>query len=171
LVVHADLYHGPFEAYHFLATGSQTWDIAATLTVAAGRNGPVLDLGCGRGRLIRALLAAGHQVTAVDTSAAALRHLAPAEGLTVVEADALDQGSLPERAYGAVVVEDLSVNMFATEPALARFLRVVDRLLAPGGALSLPVLAPESPAGYARTRGLTAVVHDGTAEVLTILRA
>ncbi|MFI5934508.1 class I SAM-dependent methyltransferase [Actinoplanes sp. NPDC051494] len=132
LTVHPDPYHGPFEAYHFLATGAQTWDVDATLAVAAGRPGPVLDLGCGRGRLATALVAAGHEVTAVDTAAASLRHLRPAPGLTVVEGDALRPGTLPDHAYATVVVGDLSVNMFAGREELGVLFGAVDRLLAPG---------------------------------------
>jgi SAM-dependent methyltransferase len=155
--VHPDPYSGPFEAYHHHATGTQTWDVAAIEAVARETGGRVLDVGCGRGRLALALASAGHDVTAVDTSEPAiarLRELA-AGRIEVLAGDVTDPALLPARRFGLAALADLSINLFDTDEAVTSLFAAVERVLAPGGRLCLPVLS--SVDQFARLRGMTGV--------------
>ena len=58
------------------ARGDDDPDVAFLLAFAARTGGPVLDLGCGAGRFLVPLAAAGYAVTGVDTSAAMLAQAA-----------------------------------------------------------------------------------------------
>ncbi len=49
--------------------------------------GPVLEVGCGRGRLLRPLAERGHQVTGVDYSGEMARHAAQESGQPVLQGD------------------------------------------------------------------------------------
>lgn len=58
--------------YYDLTHADLTADIDTILTLARQADGPVLELGCGSGRLLLPLARAGHMVTGVDNSAAML---------------------------------------------------------------------------------------------------
>lgn len=68
--------------------------------------GPVLDLACGSGRHVRLLLAADHNVVAVDREVSGLADLRGNPRLEIVQAD-LEDGSpwpLPGRRFAGIVV-------------------------------------------------------------------
>jgi SAM-dependent methyltransferase len=90
--------------------------------------GPTLDLGCGPGRLVQALLARGIDALGVDTSRSALG-LARARGSAVVRRDLFDR--LPgEGLWHHALLADGNIGIGGRpERLLAR----VARLLAPGG--------------------------------------
>lgn len=89
----------------------------------AAHGGPVLDLGCGAGDLLRLLVARGADARGVDSDAESVR-LAVAQGLTVEEGDALevlaaeDPGSLGVLVL-VQVVEHLSPQRLVELVALA----------------------------------------------------
>lgn len=58
--------------YYDLTHADLTADLPLILALAAAEAGPVLELGCGSGRVLLPLLHAGHTVTGVDASAAML---------------------------------------------------------------------------------------------------
>ncbi len=58
--------------YYDLTHADLTADVPFILTLAQQTKGPVLELGCGSGRLLLPLAQAGHAVTGLDTSAAML---------------------------------------------------------------------------------------------------
>ncbi|MEM7115516.1 MAG: class I SAM-dependent methyltransferase [Chloroflexota bacterium] len=59
-------------SYYDLTHDALVEDVALILELAAQVEGPVLELGCGTGRLLRPLSRANHQVTGVDNSLAML---------------------------------------------------------------------------------------------------
>ena len=69
----------------------------------AARGGPVLDLGCGAGDMLRLLAARGVDARGVDSDAESVR-LAVAQGLTVEEGDALEVLSAQDAGSVAVLV-------------------------------------------------------------------
>jgi SAM-dependent methyltransferase len=82
--------------YYDLSHATLTADIGFVLTLASQANGPILELGCGTGRLLLPLARAGYTVTGLDNSPAMLayaqRHLgheteAVQHRVTLVEAD------------------------------------------------------------------------------------
>jgi SAM-dependent methyltransferase len=100
---------------------------AAGYVLAAVPDGSdVLELGCGAGRLTRALTDAGHHVVAVDESPAMLDRVPADAERVLADAAALDLG----RSFPAVLLASYLVN----DPDRgAAFLAVAARHLAPGG--------------------------------------
>lgn len=119
--------------------------------------GPVLDAGCGPGRLGAALLARGTVCLGVDLDPEAVR-TARRRGLPCVQADVL--GPLPAPgAWGTVLLADGNLGLGGDPVALLDRCR---RLLAPGGRVlvDLEQLAPGTHPGPA----VLAVAHPHGAE-------
>jgi SAM-dependent methyltransferase len=168
IAVHPDPYTGPFEAYHHRATGDTTWDLAALIEAAGPPPATVLDLGCGRGRLTMPLARAGHVVTGIDTSHAALAHLttslaaeAPeATGrVNIINGDAIEPGVLPEKHFDLIALADLTINIFDTDDAVRALANRARELLVAGGVLCFPVLRQAALAYLMRRNGVTAVPY------------
>jgi SAM-dependent methyltransferase len=164
ITLHADPYTGPFEAHYHQVSRTQTWDVGAISAIVDAEGGPVLDLGCGWGRLAMRLARDGHHVTAVDASVPALerlrRHIAAdpslAERIDVVRGDIADAELLPPRRFRVVAVGDLSVNIFTTDAAIGRLLEAARRAMTDDGCLCLPVLDEESLDQVTGRRGMSA---------------
>jgi SAM-dependent methyltransferase len=104
--------------------------------------GPVLELACGTGRLLRALAEDGHDVTGLDLSKAMLalarEHAAGApaevrERIRLVKGDMADFAL--ETRFALVIVADNSFRELETREDLVRCLRCVRGHLRPGGRL------------------------------------
>jgi len=90
--------------------------------------GPVLDVGCGPGRMVRAALDAGLPALGIDVSAAAVRRCR-ADGIPVLRRDVF--GPVPRPGtWGAALLFDGNVGIGGDVPALLARLR---DLLAPDG--------------------------------------
>lgn len=82
---------------------------AVDRSALARTQGPVLDVGCGPGRMVRAALLAGRPALGVDVSAAAVRR-ATATGLPVLHRSVFD--ALPrEGGWGAVLLLDGNIGI------------------------------------------------------------
>jgi len=131
--------------------GGASDDVDWAVSLAAGIDEQVADLGCGTGRLSLPLALAGRRVIALDRAPAMLTQLrrklraeAPAirRRVTVLKADlrTLDQ-SLPVHAVGLAV---LGYNTFAslmTSTEQQRCLLGLQAALRPGGALTIATAA------------------------------
>jgi SAM-dependent methyltransferase len=114
---------------------------------------PVLDVGCGPGRLVAALAAAGRVALGVDPSPAAVGE-AHRRGAPVLRRSVF--GPLPgERRWGAVLLLDGNIGI-GGDPAT--LLRRAGELLRPGGHLVAEVEGPG-----AGTEALTVRVEAGNA--------
>lgn len=92
--------------------------------------GPVLDVGCGSGRLARALALRGHQVLGLDLSPAMLDAAAADAPRTLdLELGAIEEARLPRHSFGLVVV---CATASYLEPPLAA-VESIGELVAPGG--------------------------------------
>ncbi|MFF0300523.1 methyltransferase domain-containing protein [Streptomyces sp. NPDC004562] len=159
-----DVYEDPFEPYLYQQTTEKTWDTDHFTAIARQRGGPVLDIGCGRGRVALALAAAGLPTTAVDSSRAATtalrshltRHTELAGLIRLVHSDVLDPATGLGSGFPVATLGDTAVNMFADHRALTGFLTRVRGLLAPHGVFCLPVLTEQALATYARRNGVLA---------------
>ncbi|MCX7623853.1 MAG: class I SAM-dependent methyltransferase [Thermomicrobium sp.] len=123
-------------------------DVDLYLAFAQRSGGPILEVGCGTGRLLVPLARAGYEVHGVDRSPAMLaraRERVTREGLERVRlyrADMVELGELPAGTYRLAIV---ALNGFLHLPdrrAQQRALGELHRVLATGGLLLLDVLHP-----------------------------
>jgi SAM-dependent methyltransferase len=126
-------------------------DVAFYAEQCAGEREPVLELGCGTGRVTLPLVRAGHTVAGVDVSAAMLARLrakadatlAPGERarLTWHQADMAD-ADLGAR-FARVLCPYSAFTYLVEADRRARALANVRRHLAPGGLFVLDVFVPD----------------------------
>jgi SAM-dependent methyltransferase len=84
-------------------------DEAILIDAAIPAAAPILELGCGVGRVTRHLVARGHPVTGVDNSDAMLAHAAELSGVETVLAD-IATLDLSPRTWPAVILASRLVN-------------------------------------------------------------
>ncbi|GIJ46829.1 hypothetical protein Val02_37150 [Virgisporangium aliadipatigenens] len=150
-------------------SGGPPWEIGgpqpAFAPVLAGEvRGPrVLDLGCGTGELALALARRGFEVTGVDISQVAVgraRAKAAAEGLGVrFEARDATALSPQDGPFDSMFDSGLLHNLDRFGGA-ARYLALLPRLAAPGGALFLLAIAPEAEQGWGLSEGYLRAAFD-----------
>lgn len=109
--------------------------------------GPALDLGCGPGRLTRALLARGLDCLGVDVAPVAVA-LARVGGAPVLHASAFDD-VLDDTRWGTVLLADGNIGIGGDPGALLSRCR---RLLAPAGRVLVEVEPPSARSRAARVR-------------------
>lgn len=125
-------------------------DVAFYLAAAQHCGGPILELGCGDGRLTIPLARAGYATAGIDVSHPMLtrcrRRLAAerpavAERVSLLEADAtaLDLG---DARFPLIVIPFNVLILMAERPRQRALLDVAARHLAPGGRVVLDVMNP-----------------------------
>jgi SAM-dependent methyltransferase len=123
-------------------------DLPLVEAYAQRTGGPLLELGCGTGRLLVALATAGYAVTGVDSSAEMLRIArAKAEAAGVLRQVTLVQGdyadaSLPGTYRLALVMMNTFLHL-TTQADQLRALRHWRQHLSPGGLLLIDVFNPD----------------------------
>ena len=131
------------------ATGPTEGDIEFFLRLAAERGGPVLEIGCGTGRVAGALAAAGFETVGIDRSAPMLRlaeerrAAAPPEvagRLTFVEGD-MTTFHL-DRTFPLIVAPSRVFQFALTSDDQRAALRAFREHLAPDGRLVLDLFDP-----------------------------
>lgn len=130
-------------AWHDAECGSYQADLPLWRELAAEAHGPVLDLGCGSGRVALDLAARGHQVTGVDSEAAlvgALRYRAAGLPLRAETADArsLSLG----RRFALAIAPMQVVQLMGARSGRAGLLAAAQRHLEPGGLFALALADP-----------------------------
>ncbi|HWH45586.1 MAG TPA: class I SAM-dependent methyltransferase [Thermoleophilaceae bacterium] len=129
--------------WHDVECAAYGADLPLWRELAAAADGPVLDLGCGTGRVALDLAAAGHEVTGVDSDPDLVRALAArarARGLRV-RAHALDARSLALDPGFALAIAPMQVVQLlgGREGRIAALASV--RALLPRGAVFAAALA------------------------------
>jgi SAM-dependent methyltransferase len=147
------------EAYDAFVASDGRDDIDAWIALARASDDPVLELGCGTGRLLLPLAAAGIDVEGLDAAPAMLavcRREAASRGLSVTlhEADMSDF-SLPRR-FGFVFCAAGSLSLLAEPGVLERALGAIRRACRPGARVAFELDAPTPP----RPTGEERIVRD-----------
>ncbi|TDW30723.1 class I SAM-dependent methyltransferase [Cryobacterium psychrophilum] len=120
---------------------------ATDLSLLAGAASPVLDIGCGPGRMVRAATTLGLSAVGVDVSVTAVR-IAIAAGLTVLNRSVFDPIPL-EGTWETLLLVDGNIGIGGDPRAL---MRRCAALLASGGLLVIEVSAdPDHELSYEGT--------------------
>jgi SAM-dependent methyltransferase len=136
--------------YYDLEHGDISVDVPLYLDFARRSGGPILELGCGTGRLLVPLAQAGYEVVGLDRSAAMLARAKArlaAAGLsnrvTLIQADITDFHL--DQSFG-LALSALNTFMHLTDQAdQIAALTCVRRHLRPGGLLILDLPGPSEP--------------------------
>jgi len=137
------------EAWDALRGDTSGWeDRAFFLDVIRERGEPVLDVGCGTGRLLLDYLGLGIDIDGVDNSAEMLaicRRKAARDGLapTLYE-QPMEDLDLPRR-YATIVVPSSSFQLVIDPADAVAALAGLRRHLEPGGTLAMPFIAMDAP--------------------------
>jgi SAM-dependent methyltransferase len=132
--------------WHDVECGGYEADLELWRSLAADAGGPVLEIGCGTGRVALDLAARGFEVAALDSEAALVRALdsrARARGLAVDAAvgDARSL-SLPRRDFALVVAPMQVVQLMGGSAGRSRMLAAVRAHLREGGRFAAALADP-----------------------------
>jgi SAM-dependent methyltransferase len=138
--------------WHDVECGGYDADLPLWERLAGEASGPVLELGCGTGRVALHLARRGHEVIGLDRDpelVESLRQRADGLPLEAVLADARDPG--PRREVGLVLAPMQLLQLLGQPDERARCLRAGAVLLAPGGRFAAAIVErlPEPAAGPA----------------------
>jgi SAM-dependent methyltransferase len=137
--------------YYDLIHEKLTADIPFLLQLAAAANGPVLELGCGSGRLLLPLARAGHHVTGLDNSPAMLalvrkRLRSEPPGLQsrvrLVEGDLVRLELLGEDGRYGLILAGYNTMMHLTPQQVTAALERARGWMMPGGRLFIDLSNP-----------------------------
>lgn len=151
--------------YYDLEFSDFTADTALYQAFAQRTSGPILEAGCGTGRLLLPLAQSGLTVHGVDRSSAMLtraKERITAAGLTTVQlfqADMRDLSPLQTETYRCAIVSLNGFLHLPDRPAQQQALRELHRVLQTGGLLLLDLLHPTPEQLRALDQPFT---HDGT---------
>lgn len=154
-------------AWYDLEHADVTDDIEMYRDFAAGTGGPILELGCGSGRVLIPLAEAGHRVIGVDASATMLARCRAAAqtagvtgGITLAQGDMTDL-HLHERGVKLAIVALGTFNHLATLADRRAALAAI-RVHAAPGALLVVDLAQADARRFAQVAESGQIIHIGT---------
>lgn len=141
-------------------------DLDLYLNLASIVGDPILELGCGTGRLLEPLVAAGHRVTGVDGSEPMLARAKSRLGteqvlgaVQLVHRTFDDLGTVPGGPFGLVIIGLNGFMHVASADTQRDMLRSARSLLDPRGMLVLDLLHPTPAVLQALDQ---TVVHEGS---------
>jgi len=124
-------------------------DVDLFLSFADIVGGPILEMGCGSGRVLVPLAQAGHDVTGVDRSPAMLKRAAAAalesavaDRITLSERDIADAQHAPGGPFGLVIFSLNALMHLPTSQAQIRALQAAFAAMDPKGQLIIDTLNP-----------------------------
>jgi SAM-dependent methyltransferase len=133
--------------WHDLECGGYRVDLPVWRELARGADGPILDLGCGTGRVTLELAREDHRVTAVDREQPlldALRERADSLAVETLCADARTL-SLARRDYALCLMPMQTVQLLGGSDGRTAFLRAARAHLRPGALLACAILGEIEP--------------------------
>lgn len=142
--MHHDAYADIAELYD-LEHGDFTDDIEFITEIAGLGVGPILELGCGTGRILLPLADAGYEVVGIDASEPMLKRARGRIGgrpISLVQGDMSLPEAVPGGPFGLILVS-LNSIMHLTDPAVQRsMLAGCYASLKPGGRVMIDTLNP-----------------------------
>lgn len=155
---------GAWDADSFLAKGREY--VALTRPGWDGAKGPVLEIGCGSGRVTAALADQFDRVVGLDVSEhqlAKARELCPASNVQFVQGDGI---TLPGGPYGLVF--STQVIQHISRPAVPAIFAEIARVMAPDGRAVLHIPPPHLAAVIEDWRSLVSIRRFATRIAKTI---
>lgn len=148
--------------YYDLEHRDFTDDVDLYLQFIEAAGDPVLELGCGTGRVMREIAAAGFDVTGIDSSASMLAFareiLDPDElegAIELLEGDFAHANLVANGRFGVVIIGLDSLLHAVSQEEQLRVLRGAHAALDPRGQLIVDVINPTPPRLMAMDGGLT----------------
>lgn len=124
-------------------------DIDLLLRFAEVVDGPILEMGCGSGRMLVPLAKAGHTVVGMDRSETMLtraheriRAAGVSDSVSLIQADMIDATTAPGGPFGLVVFSLNALMHLATPGRQLQALHNAHRALAPWGQIIIDVANP-----------------------------
>jgi SAM-dependent methyltransferase len=153
------------EAWDALRGDTSTWeDRPFFLDLIRERGEPVLDVGCGTGRLLLDFLGQGIDVDGIDNSEPMLaicRRKAERLGLAPnLQLQSMSTLGLPRR-YRTIIVPSSSFQLLLDRAEAGRALDAFHRHLEAGGTLAMPIIVFDK--AYDRSWTAEALLEDGSA--------
>lgn len=140
-----DVYSNIVQLYD-LEHADYTDDIEFMLELAELGDGPILELGCGTGRVLFPLADAGHQVTGIDSSEAMLEvarsQLDGNDNITLASGDMADLETLEGGPFGLVIASLNSIMHLTSQERQREMISSAWNALRPGGRLVIDTLNP-----------------------------
>lgn len=136
--------------FYDLTHASLTADLPFVLTLAARADGPVLELGCGSGRLLLPLARAGHTVTGIDSSAGMLarararlvqEEAAVQARVTLLQAD-MTTSALPDAPQFGLIIIPYNTLLHLDKTQVVVALRQAQNYLAENGRIFIDLANP-----------------------------
>jgi SAM-dependent methyltransferase len=131
--------------WHDVECGSYSADLPLWRELAAAAHGPILDLGCGTGRVALDLAERAFDVTAVDSDPALTAELARRareRGVAVAVVTADVRAMSPGRSFPLAIAPMQLVQLLGGAPGRAAMLRGLRRHLVAGGRLAAALADP-----------------------------
>lgn len=127
--------------WHDVECGSYAADLELWEELAKATGGPVLELGCGTGRVALHLALRGHDVVGLDSEAALLAALEErAEGLSVRTVHADARRFELDREVGLVLAPTHLLQLLPGTEARLESLRCIAAAMRPGGLLGAAII-------------------------------
>lgn len=141
--------------WHDVECASYAADLELWRELADARGGPVLDVGCGTGRVALDLAGRGHEVVGVDADpalVAALDERAAAAGVPASGIVADARSLMLDRRFPLALLAMQVVQLLGGAPGRVALLSALRRQLEPGGLVAIALADPFDavPAGEAR---------------------
>jgi SAM-dependent methyltransferase len=129
--------------WHDVECGAYEADLPLWEELAEATGGPVLELGCGTGRVALHLTRRGHKVVGIDSDAdliAELRERAAAEGLTIGAEQAHAAGFSLDENFGLIAAPMQLIQLLPGADSRRECLTAAAAHLAPHGVIALAIV-------------------------------